>query len=154
MSIILSDVGALQLLKKVFPGTQPTNSLALATAGSMLLKLYVNNVVPSDTDTAAVYTEVIANDAGYNDVELLVGGWTVQMLNNIAESRYAQQNFAFTGALDTTDGKSGTIFGYYVVDSDGVLLFAERAAVAFTPVSPNDTVMLTPIFQMAKGVPT
>lgn len=150
MSIILSDVGAEAILSKYFKGIGPTNSLLLSDANNYLLKLYINDIVPTDTDTSGSFVEVTDADAGYSDIELVGANFTVSQVNNISEARYAQQTFLFTGALTS----NATIYGYYIVDSDGVLIYAERAAVSFTPVSPGDAVLLTPIFQLSKGVPT
>lgn len=150
MAIILTDQGATRILTRYFKGTAKTNSLALAHADNFLLKLYINNQTPSDTDTLASYTQVTENDGGYASKELIAANFTVSTVSNIAQVAYAQQQFVFSAGLTA----GATIYGYFIVDSDNILIYAERASQPFTPVEAGDAVLLTPIFQLSKGTPT
>lgn len=150
MSIMLTDEGASLVLTKFFNGTVPANGLGLTNANNLLLKLYINNITPSDTDIVSAYTEITDGDGGYADKELIAANFVVSIVSNIAQAAYAQQNFTFTSALTA----GATVYGYYIVNSDGALIYAERAAVAFTPIAPGDAILFTPVFQLSKGTPT
>lgn len=142
MALVLSDVGAAVILNKFFKDVAPTGGVNLT------LKLFTSNTTPADTDTAATYTE--AAGGGYAAKTLTAANWTVAQVSGIATASYAQQEFTFTGAL--TDSVS--IYGYFVVDADGVLVYAERAAAAYTPANNGDKYNVTPEFQLSKGTPT
>ena len=142
MSLVLADVGADAILKTYFNNTRP------AGGNNFTLRLFVNNITPADTDTAATYTE--ATGGGYAAITLTNGSFTVTVGNDPSDATYAQQTFTFTGALTTNPD----IYGYYVTDADGVLIFAERrAAGTFTPAENGDTYKVTVAFQLSKGTP-
>jgi hypothetical protein len=46
------------------------------------------------------------------------------------------------------------VYGYFVVDADGVGIWAELLAAPFTPANNGDHIDITPKFQMSKGTPT
>jgi hypothetical protein len=142
MSLVLSDIGASAILAKYFNGTVPV------AGNNLTLKLFSNNITPSDTDTAATY--VPAAGGNYADKTLAAGSFTISSVGGIIQAAYAQQTFTFTGAL--TAGAS--IYGYYIVNADGVLIYAERAANSFTPANNGDALLITPQLQMSKGTPT
>lgn len=144
MALTLADVGADCFLKIIFNNTRPGGG------NNLTLRLFVNNVTPADTDTAATYTE--ATGGGYVTKTLTNGSWTVTPANDHSDAVYAQQTFTFTftGALTTNPN----VYGYYVTDADGVLQWAEKLAAAFTPANNGDQLNITPKFQMSKGTPT
>lgn len=82
----------------------------------LTLKLFSNNHTPVLGDTAANYT--VVTGGGYADINLDAGEWTIA--NGIATYN-TYQDFNFTGAT----GAPGTIYGYYIVDEDGVVVGAE-----------------------------
>lgn len=107
----------------------------------LVLKLYSNDLTPTKTDTAASFTEVAGG--GYADIQLPMGGWIITA-GTPNQGVQAQKTFSFTGATNAP----GTIYGYYVVDSDGVLRWSERFAdtvLPFTPIA-GSTVKITPKF--------
>lgn len=152
MSIILTDAGAVAILGKYFKNVQVANTLALDAATSYQLRLFKSNSTPTDTDTAAGYTPVDANEngSGYAHATLSIANATISVVNNIAQVTYPQINFTFAAPLLA----NATVYGYYVLDAAGTLIYAERANTSFTPVSPGDAILITPIFQMSKGTPT
>lgn len=86
----------------------------VTTTENLVLKLFSNNIVPSDTDTATTYTEV--SGGGYAAKILTGSTWTVT--GGIAS--YTPQTFTFTGSV-------GNVYGYYVVRETTLdLVFAER----------------------------
>ncbi len=143
MSLKLLDVGAVQMLKKFFNNVDPVGGVSLT------LKLFVNDVTPADT--GITYTECTVT--GYAHGVLSAGSWTVleedpNLSDGIARAKYNNQiQFTFTG------GFGQTIFGYYVVDNDGVIIYAERAVAAFIPSVPGDMIVITPLFQLSYGTP-
>ena len=142
MALILADVGADELLKIVF------NNDRAAAGNNLTLKLFVSNTTPTQTSTAGSFTE--AAGGGYVAKTLTMGSWTVTPANDPSDAVYAEQVFTFTGALTTNP----TIYGYFVVDADGVLLWAERLTASFTPANNGDHLDITPKFQMSSGTPT
>ena len=142
MPLTLVDVGADCILKTYFNNTRP------AGGNNFTLKLFTSNTTPADTDTAATYTE--AAGGGYAAKTLTNGSFTVTVGNDPSDAVYAQQTWTFTGALTG----NATIYGYYVVDADGVLQWAERLGAAYTPANNGDALNVTPKFQLSKGTPT
>lgn len=142
MALVLADVGADVFLKGFF------NNTWAAGGRNLTLKLFATNVTPADTDTAGTYTE--ATGGGYSAKTLSNGSWTVTVGNDPSDAVYAAQEFTFTGALTTNT----TVYGYFVVDADGVLLWAEKLTSGFTPANNGDKLTITPKFQMSKGTPT
>lgn len=149
MALVLADVGADCILKAYFNNSRPANSLALANANNFQLRLYATNVTPNanGSDTAASYTQ--AAGGGYAAKELSNGSFTLTTANDPSDVVYAQQTWTFTGALTTNP----TIYGYYVVDSDGVLVYSELLSASYTPTTNGDTLSITPKFQLGYGTP-
>lgn len=148
MAMVVADIGALNILKAYFNNTRPSNSLGLASANDLQLRLFATNVTPNanGTDTAATFTQ--AAGGGYAAKTLTNGSWTCAA-SNPADATYAIQTWTFSGVLTT----NATIYGYYIVDSDGVLVTAE-ALTAFTPTSSGtDTFSVTPKIQASYGTP-
>jgi hypothetical protein len=143
MALVLADVGAVMLLKAAFQNVWP------AGGKNLTLKLFATDVTPADTSTAGSFTE--AAGGGYAAITLTNGtGWVESQVGGIEQVAYAQQTFTFTGPLTTNPA----IYGYYVVDADGVLVYAEKAGATFTPANNGDTYKVTPIVQLSKGTPT
>jgi hypothetical protein len=140
--IVLADVGADLLLEIIF------NDSRAAGGDDLTLSLYTNNYVPLDTSVAGDFTE--AAGGGYAAVTLTMGSWTVAAGNDPSDAVYAEQTWTFTGTLTG----AATIYGYFVVDADGTLLFAEKFDYSFTPAKNGDQLRLTPAFQLSKGTPS
>jgi hypothetical protein len=141
-ALVLSDVGADQILKSYFNKSQPSGG------NNLTLKLYCTNVSPADTNTAGSFTECAGG--GYAAKTLTSGSWTVTVGDDPSDAIYADQVFTFTGALTT----NAVIYGYFVIDADGVLIWAELLGSTFTPANNGDTVTIGPKFQLSKGTPS
>lgn len=141
MALTLVDIGADAVLKKYFNDTNP------AGGQNLTLKLFVSNTTPADTDTQATYTEAVGG--GYVTKTLTNGSWTVTVGNDPSDAVYAEQTWTFTGPLTT----NLTIYGYYVVNADNVLIWAERLGASFTPDQNGDQLKITPKMQLSKGTP-
>jgi len=112
------------------------NFVNKATPQNPVLRLFINSVTPSDTDTAGTYTE--AGFPGYSAITLTGSSW-----NNAASGSIAfgsQQTFTCSGA--STDD----VYGYYITQvTSGVLMWSERDASApFEVRLSGDAIRLTP----------
>jgi len=123
-----------------FPDTGENLALEMivnkTAAQNLIIRLYKNNITPSDTDTAATYTEAVF--PGYAAITLTGASWNAAAAGSIAYS--AQQTFTCSGAA--TDD----IYGYYVVQSvSGTLLYSERDGSApFAVRVSGDAIKITP----------
>lgn len=133
MSLLVVNQGLQLMIDAV------TGKVAPATPWS--LKLFANNRTPAAADTEANYTE--ATGGGYAAKALTAANWSDAGGDPITAS-YAQQTFTFTGALTTNP----TIYGYYVVDNNGLLIYVERLATPFTPANAGDTLAVTLTFSL------
>ena len=126
MAINVPDVGENLALEMIVNKTAAQN---------LVLKLYSNNITPSDTDTAATYTE--SAFTGYASITLTGASWGAASGGSIA---YAQQTFTCSGA------GSENCYGYFVVQlSSGTLLYSERGTgVPFVITTVGDNVKVTP----------
>lgn len=139
MAIITSDLGAQKILDAFF--NQTSNDLTL--------KLFTNDITPTDTNVAGDFTE--AAGGGYAAKTLSAGSWTDSVTGGIAQVAYAKQTFTFTGALNG----GASIYGYYVIDGAGTLIYSEkRNAGAFTPIDNGDYYEVTPVYKGSKGTPS
>jgi hypothetical protein len=139
MALVMKDIGADEFLKVYLNDDRP------AGGNNLTLKLFCNNITPTQTDST--YTEATGGD--YAAKTLTCGSWTITPANDPSDAVYAQQVFTFNGALTT----NGTIYGYYVEDADGTKIYAERLAVPFTPASNGDHLDITPKIQASSGTP-
>lgn len=141
MALVLADVGADALLAIILNDTRPGGG------NDFTLKLYTNNVTPGVTAVAGTFTE--ADGGGYTAKTLTCSAWTITASDDPPQGSYAQQTWTFDGELSAT----ATIYGYYVVDADGTLLWAEKFTASFTPATSGDQVKVTPRLQMSSGTP-
>lgn len=144
MALVLSDLGADQMLKAYFNNSWPSSK-------NLKLRLFTNDYTPVDTSILSSFTE--ASGGGYASIDLTNGSWTVTPANDPSDAVYTQQTFNFTGALTGNP----TIYGYYIEDNggtSGAMIWAERLGASFTPTSNGDQLLITPKFQMSKGTPT
>jgi hypothetical protein len=127
MALNVPDVGENLILEML------TNKTA---AQNLVIKLYQNNITPSDTDIASTYTE--ATFTGYASITLTGASWNAASAGNITYS--AQQTFTSSGTVNNS------IYGYYIVQaSSGVLVWSERDASApFTIANIGDALKITP----------
>lgn len=127
MALNFPDTGENLALEMIVNKTSPQN---------LYLKLYKNNITPSDTDTAATYTE--ATFGGYAAITLTGATWGAASSGTITYS--AQQTF--TCNASATDD----IYGYYVTQvTSGTLLYSERdGAAPFAVRNSGDAIKITP----------
>ena len=128
-TLLVPNVGELRFLNFILNKVAQENQT---------IKLYSNNITPSQTDTDATYTEVTGG--GYVSKSLVAANWTVSG-GNPGTATHTQQTWTFTGAVS-----GGLVYGYYIVGaSSGTLLWAERFSDGPYPISfVNDQILITP----------
>ena len=129
MAMLFPSVGKKRVLEKFLKDTE----------NALTLRLYSNDVTPGNTDVAGTYTEV--SGGGYAAVALASGDWTISNATPSVASG-AQKSFAFTGA-------AGNVYGYYVTDADGTLVFADRFGSVRTINYSGDTIKITPTINLS-----
>lgn len=127
MALNVPDVGENKILENLTNKTSPEN---------LVLRLFKNNITPSDTDTAGTFTE--ATFPGYAAITLTGATWNAASAGAITYS--AQQTFTCSGVA--TDD----IYGYYITQvTSGVLMWAERdGAAPFAVRNSGDNIKITP----------
>lgn len=100
-------------------------------AGTLTLKLFSNDIIPGELDTASSYDEV--SGGGYSSKSINFAGWTITP-GDPSTATYAAQDFSFTGVTNAP----GTVYGYYLVDGSNVLRWAERFPEAVLPFTPGN----------------
>ena len=129
MSLKIVDIGLSKMLDK----------LLTAYGNTMQLCLFQNNITPVGSDTLATYQE--ATFPGY--VRQAITGW----LPSTVAASVATSNATQVSFQRSATGTAQTIFGYFVLDGSGNLLFAERdPAAPITLTNQGDTYLITPKF--------
>ncbi len=128
MTIIVPNVGEIAIARRFLNQ-------------ALTLKLFSNNVIPSESDDSNTYVEV--SGGGYVAKSLDYNTWVI---SSNAVCTYPSQDFSFTAATDSP----GTVFGYYIIDPNGTPLWAERFPTTILPFVPlNDTlIQVTPRIQV------
>lgn len=119
--------------------------LGAATPSNQVLKLFTNNIAPSDTDTASTYTEMAT--LGYVAKTLTKTAWATMAgaTGAPAVSTYAQQTWTFTA------GTAVPVYGYFVIDSTtGLLLWAEAFGTAKVVQNTGDQILITPAITLSR----
>ncbi len=112
MALVIPNASEVKLLNNLLNITPPTNTD---------LHLYSNNLTPSSTTVIGDVTEVASG--GYAAITLTSSSWTVATSGGgVTTASYAEQTFNIT--------TSSTIYGYYVTNLAGDLLWVERFTAA------------------------
>jgi len=89
--------------------------------GTLQAGLFIADHVPANGDTLATYVAIEASFPGYARVDVL--NWTVAADDGAGRARTAADLITFTR---TVSGVPQFVWGYFIVDPDGVQLWAER----------------------------
>lgn len=117
--------------------------LGKSVPGDQTLRLYVNNIAPSDTDVPATYTEMSTH--GYVAKTLTKANWTVAQSGAVAEGTQPVQTWTFTAAVAVL------VYGYFVIDSTtGLLVWSERFASAKSVALAGDQIIITPKITLSR----
>ena len=116
-----------------------------AAPENLILRLWKTpDISPSETDTAATYTE--ANWTGYAAKTLTGATWGAPTEGAPTSIAYALQSF-----ISTAGAQSQTNYGYYMTRAtSGRIALAERFSDGpYTIVNLNDEIKVTPIIEAA-----
>ena len=118
MSLLVPDVGEILMLQYLV-NMLSTDGTAGPSNGERLLRLFTNNLTPSDTTTLSTVTEAVGS-TGYAPITLVGASWTTTQVAGVTTAVYSEQTFTFTTAV--------TVYGYYVTTIYGspALLWLER----------------------------
>ncbi len=111
-------------------------------ATTWTLRLFTNNVTLANTNVEGSVTE--ASGGGYAAIPLTAANW-VTTTGSPTSSAYPAQVFTFSGALSG----SASLYGYYITQADGKLVYLEKLAASFTPAVSGDTLTVTPTITLA-----
>lgn len=128
MTLLVQNNGEVVALGCLVNKTTPEN---------LVYRLFTNSVTPSETDTAATYTE--ATGGGYAAATLSGASWTITP-GAPSSAAYPQQTYTFTGPLTTNPD----IRGYYVTRATSGDLVLSETFTVFTPTNNGDNIKLTP----------
>ena len=130
MTLLVPNAGEVIALEAFVNKTAPANQS---------LRLYQSNTTPSETDTAASYTE--ATWTGYSAITLTGSSWGAASAGAPSSIAYAQQTFT-----STAGSQSQNNYGYYVTQAgSGTLMWAERFSDGpYQIVNNGDTIKVTP----------
>jgi hypothetical protein len=127
MALNVPDTAELIALKALIGQTAQTEDFVVG--------LFVSNITPADSDTAATYTAVEAAGSGYVRKTLSKANWDVAA-NPIT---YPAQTWTFTGPLT---GNS-IIYGYFVLRATTLdLVYSENFGSGFQPLANNDALTI------------
>lgn len=125
MTLIVPDVGERYAL----------DCIVGKTNGNLKLKLFKNDVTPTESFTVASLTESTAT--GYAAKTLTAGSWTTATVSGTSTTTYAAQTFTYTAAE--------SVYGYYVTSNDDTkLVWVERFADVMNIPSGGGSVVVTP----------
>ena len=112
MALVVPNEGEVSLLQKMLNQNQ-TNTL--------LLKLFANNYTPSYASTLGDLVEVTTT--GYTNNTVTNSNWTVSTptATDYAQAGYPELSFTFSAS-----SAQSLVYGYYVTDTLGNLLWLER----------------------------
>jgi hypothetical protein len=136
MSFLVPNAAEIRMLKFITGNDSP---------GTHVLRLYVNDHTPTDDDTVSDYTE--ASGLGYSSINLSTGGWNYATdVEGVSTATYGSVlTFSFSGG-------PVILYGYYVTDGSGFLLWAQRFSVAsITIPAGGGDLDITPYFSLNSG---
>lgn len=109
MALVVPDQGEVKLLEYI---------VNKSSASDLVIHLYVDEIDLSAEDFSEEQFEE-STAAGYASATLLGANWNVSTTAGISAAVYnVSIEFAFT--------EGDSVYGYYVTNSDGVVLWAER----------------------------
>jgi hypothetical protein len=100
--------------------------LGASAANNWQCRLFKDDITPSPSDTASTYSSAEADFSGYGGQELAShGSWpAAASVDGKAESQFSAD---IPFSRDSTDpGTNNSIYGFFITDSGGALIMAER----------------------------
>lgn len=128
MTLVTTYVGKVSMLSTILNKTE---------LNDLQLRLFINNVLPEQSDTVLKYTELPSN-LGYSAVTLSGSSWSINQ-GDPCVATYPEVTITFTSSL------SYTIYGYYITESStNILMWVERFASPYNANSIGDKLIITP----------
>lgn len=137
MSLVICTAGQIHLLTLML-------QTALSVDEPFSLHLFNNNVTPSSSSSAGTFTETTF--AGYSSVSLARASWVTP--TTVSEA--AQTQYTNSGVTWDCTGSGDTIYGAYVLNGSGGLVWAEAFSTPRT-LANGDTLNYTPVFTFISG---
>ena len=125
--ILIPDIGEIEVLKDL---------LGKQLIGDLTVKLFVNDITPSNGDTLATYIEM--STLGYAPKTITPAGWTIIPTLNKALGTHTMLTWVFSA------GAPVTIYGLFVVDSRGALRWMDRLETPLDVGQASDSLSITP----------
>ena len=127
MSLVVPNTAEATMLKYTLNAEAPED---------LVIRLYSNDIIPSQTDSVTDYTEVTGG--GYAAQNLIAGAWIVTE-GNPSTATHPLVTWVFTAAV-------GNVYGYYITrQTTGDLFWAERFLNApYNIQNVNDEIRVTP----------
>jgi hypothetical protein len=137
MTILVPDEGEVRLLERAIGTVVPTTT-------DLTVKLFVNDYTPVAATTGTDFTEMSTNDYVAKTVDI-DGTPEVTITSETDPAGGDMAQAAFDEIVWTFDdtGGANTIYGYWVEDEDGEVLFAERFAEERVVGENGDQLLLT-----------
>ena len=110
MTLIAPKAGEILMLQYIV-------NLVRDSSDHNVLHVYENDVSPSESSTTSSFTEP-SGAIGYDPITLVGSLWTIQQIGDVTTALYSQQTFTFTTGVE--------VFGYFVTDTSGSIIWAER----------------------------
>lgn len=133
MTIVAPDVGEIQLLQYMLNNEAATD---------VVMKLYVSDTTPAESDVLGTYSGDEPVDVAYTPITLAGSAWTFTTIAGVSAGTFAQSTFSFS----TTN----VLHGYFVTDNGGTeLLWVERFdAAPFNIPSGGGTIAIDPRIEL------
>ncbi len=115
MTLVTPNVSEILVLKYILNVIDP---------GNPVLRLFTDNITPDESTIVASLNEPVG--IGYAAITLgTPASWTFATVTDVTTASYPLQTFTLTGAVN--------LYGYYITDTSGNLLWLERFAGAPFP---------------------
>lgn len=132
--------------------TGPAGVLLAIIAQRLRLRLFVNDRLPTPTDTVDAYDE--ATFPGYQPIVLIRDDWDVRLSTPPAPPEPPEVVAVIQTFTRTQEGDPDDVYGYYLTDDDGALC-APAARFVDGPVRTefaNDRIRVEPALEAAQIV--
>jgi len=134
MALVICDAGELRLLDLML-------KTALDVDETFTLHLFKNDITPDASSAVGDFTE--ADFTGYSSVSLLRATWTSAVTDTgVATTQYGNSPLSWS-----CTGSGNTVYGAYVLDGNGDLVWAEKFSTARTLVN-GDVLNYTVVFTL------
>ena len=137
MALLICDAGQIHLLDLML-------KTALSIDESFTLHLFQNNIIPNTSSTVDDFTE--CNFSGYSVITLDRSSW----LTPVNEANAAKTTYTEDPILWHCTGAGNVVYGAYVLNGDGDLVWADLFPDAETLVN-GDVLSYLPVFTFTTG---